>query len=167
MIDFDQELKKFKPAVGVDVGANDIFDDDYKDIKVPDNVKLVPFMNDLINLLKDTDLIVSRAGASTIAEITAIRNTFNDCLNDIYLSSTKSMTGHLLGAAGAVEALFCVKALQEQILPPSINIDNVDNCFKGLNIIKKAVSCPVNMVLSNSFGFGGTNGCLIFKKYDK
>lgn len=99
-----------------------------------------------------------------IAEITAIRNTFNDCLNNIYLSSTKSMTGHLLGASGAIEALFCVKALQEQILPPSINIDNIDNCFKGLNIIQKAVSCSVKAILSNSFGFGGTNGCLVFNK---
>ena len=101
-----------------------------------------------------------------VAEITAVKNTFDGCLNDMHFSSTKSMTGHLLGAAGAIEALFCVKALQEQILPPSINIDNIDDCCEGLNIVKKAKHCTIKTALSNSFGFGGTNGCLVFNSVD-
>lgn len=129
----------------------------------------------MVMALKDADLdikdvdYINLHGTSTAigddAEITAIKNTFNSCVKKIAISSTKSITGHLLGSAGAIEAIFCVKALKEQIIPPSINIDNIDENCKDLNIITEPKKQHINIVLSNSFGFGGTNGSLIFKKY--
>lgn len=102
-----------------------------------------------------------------IAEITAIKNTFMDHASKVAISSTKSITGHLLGAAGAIEAIFCIKALEEQIIPPNINIFNLDEKCKNMNIIRDTTKAEINTAMSNSFGFGGTNGCLIFKKYEK
>ena len=85
------------------------------------------------------------------------------------LSSTKSMTGHLLGAAGAIEALFSVKAIEEGIVPPTINHEEGDNDPEvdyNLNFtFNKAVKRDINAVLSNTFGFGGHNACIILKKY--
>ena len=101
-----------------------------------------------------------------IAEIKAIKNTFGEHADKVAISSTKSITGHLLGTAGAIEAIFCVKALEEQIIPPSINIFNLDDNCKGMNIITEPTKMRINATMSNSFGFGGTNGCLIFKKYE-
>ena len=102
-----------------------------------------------------------------IAEITAIKNTFKEHANKVTISSTKSITGHLLGTAGAIEAIFCVKALEEQIIPPSSNIFNLDESCKDMNVVTDATKQDINATMSNSFGFGGTNGCLIFKKYEK
>ena len=127
--------------------------------------------------LKDAELkpenidYINLHGTSTklgdIAEITAIKNTFKEHANKVAISSTKSITGHLLGTAGAIEAIFCIKALEEQIIPPSINIFNLDESCKNMNIITEPTKQNINATMSNSFGFGGTNGCLIFKKYDK
>lgn len=85
----------------------------------------------------------------------------------IAVSSTKSMTGHLLGAAGAVEAIFTILAIRDQIAPPTINLDNPDvGC--DLNFVPHvAQAMPITVAVSNSFGFGGTNGSLIFKRYAK
>ncbi len=82
------------------------------------------------------------------------------------VSSTKSMTGHLLGAAGSIEAIFCILALRDQVAPPTINLDNPsEGC--DLNFVPhKAQKMKMNTALSNSFGFGGTNGTLIFRKVD-
>jgi len=83
------------------------------------------------------------------------------------VSSTKSMTGHLLGAAGAIEAMFAVQALQNQFVPPTINLENLDpDCEKtGLNFTpNQGVERDLEYVLSNSFGFGGTNATILFKK---
>ena len=82
----------------------------------------------------------------------------------VMLSATKSMTGHLLGAAGGIEAVFSIKALETGILPPTININELsEGC--NLDYIKDvARECEVDYALSNSFGFGGTNGSLLFKK---
>ena len=81
------------------------------------------------------------------------------------MSSTKSMTGHLLGAAGAVEAIFCVMAIRDGIVPPTINltdpVDEVGDFDLVPNVAKKR---PVNVAMSNSFGFGGTNASLVLKK---
>lgn len=81
------------------------------------------------------------------------------------ISSTKSMTGHLLGAAGAVEAIFTVMALKEQIAPPTINLDNPDEGADLDYVPHTARAARINVALSNSFGFGGTNGSLVFTKF--
>jgi 3-oxoacyl-(acyl-carrier-protein) synthase len=77
------------------------------------------------------------------------------------VSATKSMTGHLLGAAGAVEALFCVRALQTGILPPTINLDRPDPECELDHVANKARETRIRVAISNSFGFGGTNATLV------
>lgn len=98
------------------------------------------------------------------SEISAIKAAFGDHAYRLAVSSTKSMTGHLLGAAGAVEAIFSILALRDQIVPPTINLHH-PSAGCDLNLVPlTAQSLPVNAVLSNSFGFGGTNSSLVFKK---
>jgi len=101
-----------------------------------------------------------------ISELRGIHKVFGD--RPVAISATKSMTGHLLGAAGAVEAIICVMALTHDIIPPTINTENLDDDMPGaLNIILgKAVSAPLKYVLNNTFGFGGHTATSIFKKYD-
>jgi len=99
------------------------------------------------------------------AETTAIRRAFGAAADNLAVSSTKSMTGHLLGAAGAVEAIFCVLALRDQVAPPTINLDQPGEGCDLDYIPKHARQMPLEYVLSNSFGFGGTNGSLIFRRH--
>ena len=104
--------------------------------------------------------------AGDIAETEAIKTIFNDSTDDLVISSTKSMTGHLLGAAGAIEAIFSVLSINNNICPPTINLDNPDI---GCDLNYSAHQASQKMVthsLSNSFGFGGTNATLIFKELD-
>jgi 3-oxoacyl-[acyl-carrier-protein] synthase II len=82
------------------------------------------------------------------------------------VSSTKSMIGHLLGAAGSVEAIFSVLAIRDGVLPPTINLDNPDEACDLDYVPGTAREVPVKATLSNSFGFGGTNGTLIFRAVD-
>ncbi len=97
-------------------------------------------------------------------EILAIKRAFKDHAYKLAVSSTKSSTGHLLGAAGAVEAIFTILALRDQVAPPTINLDNPsENCDLDL-IPHTARSMRIDMALSNSFGFGGTNGSLLFSR---
>ena len=84
-----------------------------------------------------------------------------------YMSSTKSMTGHMLGAAGAVEAIACLKALNESILPPTINLLDPDPACDLNNVPNVAIHADVDLVLSNSLGFGGHNACIAFRKVTK
>ena len=85
----------------------------------------------------------------------------------LYKSSTKSAIGHLLGAAGAVEAIFCVKAIENDILPPTLNLEDPIDEAAGLDLVPNtAKKCEVNIAMSNSFGFGGTNVSLLFKKVE-
>ncbi|WP_323844448.1 beta-ketoacyl-ACP synthase II [Microbulbifer magnicolonia] len=99
------------------------------------------------------------------AEITAVHSVFGSAADKLAVSSTKSMTGHLLGAAGAVEAIFSVLSLRDQVAPPTINLDNPDEACNGINLVpQEAQQLAIEAVLSNSFGFGGTNGSLIFKR---
>lgn len=111
---------------------------------------------------------VNAHGTSTplgdIAESQAIERLFG---SDILVSSTKSMTGHLLGAAGAIEAIFTVLALQNQLLPPTINLDNPDEACRLDYIAHTARRVDdLRFAISNSFGFGGTNGSLLFGRWD-
>jgi 3-oxoacyl-[acyl-carrier-protein] synthase II len=98
------------------------------------------------------------------AETTAIRRAFGPAADKLAVSSTKSMTGHLLGAAGAVEGIFSVLALRDQIAPPTINLDHPGEGCDLDYVPKEARRMPIHAALSNSFGFGGTNGSLIFRR---
>ena len=98
------------------------------------------------------------------AETTAIRRAFGAAADKLAVSSTKSMTGHLLGAAGAVEAIFCVLALRDQVAPPTINLDQPGEGCDLDYVPKHARQMRLEYALSNSFGFGGTNGSLIFRR---
>lgn len=103
--------------------------------------------------------------AGDVEEARAVASLFPNGKNHLHISSTKSMTGHLLGAAGAIEAMFSILAIRDGIIPPTINIDNLDpGCAElGLDFTaNKAVQKRVDYALSNSFGFGGTNASLIF-----
>jgi 3-oxoacyl-[acyl-carrier-protein] synthase II len=103
--------------------------------------------------------------AGDVAESRAVESVFGESANKVAVSSTKSMTGHLLGAAGAVEAIFTVLAIRDQVAPPTINLDNA---AEGCNLdyvpnVKREMI--INAAISNSFGFGGTNGSLLFKRF--
>lgn len=99
-----------------------------------------------------------------LAELNAITKVFKGSPN-LDISATKSMTGHLLGAAGAVEAIICIKAIQENIIPATINVSKLDdNIPQGINIITENKEKPINIAMSNAFGFGGHNSTVIFKK---
>ena len=99
-------------------------------------------------------------------EVKAIKAVFGDHARKLAISSTKSMTGHLLGAAGGLEAAITVLALRDQILPPTINQDNPDPECDLDTVPNQARKATLRHVLSNSFGFGGTNGALLFKRFD-
>lgn len=111
---------------------------------------------------------INTHGTSTplgdIAETLAIKECFGAHAKKIHISSTKSMTGHLLGAAGGIESIFAIKALYEGIIPPTINIDNQDPQCDLDYTANQARKIQVEYALNNSFGFGGTNSSLVFKR---
>jgi 3-oxoacyl-[acyl-carrier-protein] synthase II len=100
-------------------------------------------------------------------ETEAIKRAFGEHAYKLAVSSTKSMTGHLLGGAGGLEAGITVLAIRDQIAPPTMNLDNPDSLCDLDYVPKRARPMKIDYALSNSFGFGGTNGCLIFKRYDE
>jgi 3-oxoacyl-[acyl-carrier-protein] synthase II len=118
---------------------------------------------------EDIDYINAH-GTSTPAndpvESKAIREVFGELADKLKVSSTKSMTGHLLGAAGGVEAIVVAKALEEQFYPPTCNYENPDPECDLDFVPNKGVSGPMRAAMSNSFGFGGHNGVLVFKRYE-
>ena len=129
----------------------------------------------MISSLKDADLDSSKIdyinahGTSTplgdIIEANAIADIFSTSQEQIAVSSTKSMTGHLLGAAGAIESIFSILSLRDNRLPPTINLDNLDADAPKLNYVaNESQEKEINYVLNNSFGFGGTNASLVFSK---
>jgi 3-oxoacyl-(acyl-carrier-protein) synthase len=101
------------------------------------------------------------------SETAAIKTAFGKHAYDIPVSSTKSMTGHLLGAAGAVEAVICVKTLQDEILPPTINYEIPDPECDLDYVPNKARPAVVRHIMSNSFGFGGHNASIIVSRYNE
>ncbi len=116
---------------------------------------------------------INTHGTSThlgdIAETKAIANVFGDRTSNpnLRVSSTKSETGHMLGASGAAESVICIKAINSDIVPPTINLDNLDDEVADLNYVpNKAEKMNVDVALTNSFGFGGHNAVLIYKKYN-
>lgn len=128
----------------------------------------------MVNALKDARInpeqvdYVNAHGTSTpagdIAETMAMKGAFGDHARRLAVSSTKSMTGHLLGAAGGIEAVFCCLALRDQVIPPTINLDNPGEGCDLDYVPHTARQAKLDIVLSNSFGFGGTNGSLAFAK---
>lgn len=119
--------------------------------------------------LNPTDIdYVNAHGTSTPlgdkAETVAIKSVFGDHAQQLAVSSTKSTTGHLLAAAGGIEAIFSILALRDGVLPPTINLDNPDPECDLDYVPHTAREVPVKAVLSNSFGFGGTNGSLVFRR---
>ncbi len=126
------------------------------------------------NAIKDAGMPVDRInyinahGTSTnagdVAESRAVESVLGSAAEQVAVSSTKSMIGHLLGAAGAVEAIFSVLALRDQVAPPTINLDNPDEGCTLNYVPHTAQEREIHSVLSNSFGFGGTNGSLLFSK---
>jgi 3-oxoacyl-[acyl-carrier-protein] synthase II len=115
--------------------------------------------------IADVDYINAH-GTSTplgdVAETVALKSVFGDSIPQI--SSTKSMTGHTLGAAGAIESIFCIKAINNGIIPPTINLDNPDPLCDLNYTPLVAIEKDVTIAMNNSFGFGGTNSTLVFKK---
>lgn len=104
--------------------------------------------------------------AGDVAETLAIKSVFGDHAYDVAVSSTKSMIGHLLGAAGAVEAIFSTLAIRDGVAPPTINLTNPDDGCDLNYVPGTAQQRDIKVAMSNSFGFGGTNGTLIFKKFE-
>jgi len=112
---------------------------------------------------------INAHGTSTplgdMIELNAIKKVFANNIKDVAISSTKSSIGHLLGAAGSVEAIFSLLAIQNSLLPPTLNLINPDEGCEGINLVaNKVQSKNIDYAMSNSFGFGGTNSCLVFKK---
>ena len=101
-----------------------------------------------------------------ISEMKAVDKTFKSNFKNLKISATKSMTGHLMGAAGAIEAILSIKAIQNNIIPPTINTEEIDpEIPKSMPIVvKDAVEGKVNIAMSNTFGFGGHNATTIFKR---
>lgn len=113
---------------------------------------------------------INAHGTSTMAdtiELAAIKRVLGDDLGGASMSSTKSAIGHLLGGAGAVEAIFCILAMRDQIVPPTLNLHDPDDGTDGIDLVPlKARKREVRAVLNNSFGFGGTNASLVMQKVD-
>jgi 3-oxoacyl-[acyl-carrier-protein] synthase II len=141
----------------------------------PEGIGVIAVMN---NTLKDAGMNpeevdhINTHGTSTplgdVAELKAISHVFGDHAKNININSTKSMTGHLLGAAGAVEAIASILAIKYGIVPPTINHETVDeNINPELNLtLNVAQKRDVRVAMSNTFGFGGHNACVLFKKID-
>jgi 3-oxoacyl-[acyl-carrier-protein] synthase II len=128
----------------------------------------------MVNALRDSGLnpdqigYVNAHGTSTqlgdVAETVAIKRAFGDSAQRVAVSSTKSTTGHMIGAAGGAEAIFTVLALHEQVIPPTINLENPDPACDLDYTPNVARQAKLDAALSNSFGFGGTNGTIVFKR---
>ena len=110
---------------------------------------------------------INAHGTSTMAdeiELGAVRRLFGSAIGNVSMSSTKSAIGHLLGGAGAVEAIFCLLALRDQVAPPTLNLDNPSDACIGVDLVPHvAKKRPIRAVLNNSFGFGGTNATLVMR----
>jgi 3-oxoacyl-[acyl-carrier-protein] synthase II len=129
----------------------------------------------MLNALRDSGVpaekidYINAHGTSTelgdVAETVAIKRAFGDHARRLAVSSTKSTTGHSLGAAGGAEAIFTILALRDQVIPPTINLENQDPACDLDYVPNTAREAKLETALSNSFGFGGTNGTVVFKRF--
>jgi len=104
--------------------------------------------------------------AGDVAELEAVKTVFGDHARHVMMSSTKSMTGHMLGAAGAIELIASALAIRDGVVPPTINLDQADPAAEGMDLVPHvAREHPIKVALSNSFGFGGTNGSIIISEF--
>ena len=127
----------------------------------------------MVNAMNDAGLnpedvgYINAHGTSTpagdVAETMAVKLAMGDHAYKLVVSSTKSMTGHLLGAAGGIETIFSILALRDQVVPPTINLENQDPACDLDFVANTAREMKLNVTMSNSFGFGGTNGTCVFK----
>ena len=117
--------------------------------------------------LSDIDYINAHGTSTPLGdelELGAVRRLFGNAIGNLSMSSTKSAIGHLLGGAGAVEAIFCLLAMRDQVVPPTLNLDNPSEGTAGVDLVPhQAKKRPVKAVLNNSFGFGGTNASLVMR----
>jgi 3-oxoacyl-[acyl-carrier-protein] synthase II len=117
--------------------------------------------------LSDIDYVNAHGTSTPLGdelELNAVRRLFGNNIATMSMSSTKSAIGHLLGGAGAVESIFCILAMRDQIVPPTLNLDNPSENCAGVDLVPhKAKERKVKAVLNNSFGFGGTNASLVMK----
>lgn len=119
---------------------------------------------------EDVDYINAHATATPLGDISeckAIEGVFGNCLDKIHISGTKSMTGHLLGAAGVIEAIACIKAIENNVIPPTINLDEIDPAINSqLDLTPlKANKTEVKVAINNTFGFGGHTSTTVFRRY--
>ena len=170
--DYDKAKKRDANIIGEIIGygiTNDAFH-----ITQPDN-ESTGASNAITMALNDAEIDTSEVGyinahgTSTyfndMLETQAIKKVFGKDSKNVSISSTKSMTGHLLGAAGAIEAITCINALNNGIIPPTINYNNHDPECDLDYTSNEAFKKDINFAMSNSFGFGGHNSVLIFKKF--
>jgi 3-oxoacyl-[acyl-carrier-protein] synthase II len=117
--------------------------------------------------LSDIDYINAHGTSTPMGdelELGAVRKLFGNAVGKLSMSSTKSAIGHLLGGAGAVEAIFCILAMRDQIVPPTLNLDDPSDACMGVDLVPHVPKeRSVKAVLNNSFGFGGTNASLVFR----
>ena len=172
--DLDHALKRGAKIYAEVIGGGLSSDAYHMTAPHPEGIGVVRVMENCLRdagiEAKDVDAINTH-GTSTplgdVAELKAISKVFGEHASDISINSTKSMTGHLLGAAGAVEAISSVMSIREGIIPPTINHSNVDeNIDSSLDLtLNSPTKREVNIAMSNTFGFGGHNACVVLKKY--
>ncbi|NNK82656.1 MAG: beta-ketoacyl-ACP synthase II [Flavobacteriaceae bacterium] len=173
--DYDHALARGAKIYAEVVGGGLSSDAHHMTAPHPDGIGVIAVMN---NCLEDAGLkpedvdTINTHGTATplgdVAELKAIREVFGTHAKNININSTKSMTGHLLGAAGAVEAIASILSIQNGIVPPTINHTTIDeNIDAELNLtLNKAQKRDVKVAMSNTFGFGGHNACVLFKRID-
>lgn len=168
---YDKAKERGAPILGEIVGAGFSSDANHTVAPHPEGLGASLSMESAIKnsgISKEEITYINAHGTSTPLgdkiETSAIKKTFGSHAQNLFVSSTKSMTGHLLGAAGGMESIFCLKSLESNMIPPTINLDTPDpEC--DLNYVPhKAIEKNYTYALNNSFGFGGTNSTVIFKK---
>ena len=173
--DYDHAIARGAKIYAEVIGGGMSSDAHHMTAPHPDGIGVVAVMKNCLNnagISPDEVDYINTHGTSTplgdVAELKAIKEVFGDHAKNININSTKSMTGHLLGAAGAIEAVASVMSMQHGIIPPTINHKNVDeNIDPELNLtLNKPQKREVNIAMSNTFGFGGHNACVLFKKID-